>query len=151
MYQRLRPMPHPECQRERCAVPPSPGLMNSLLQRWIDLMAQKRLPPNTTFKQWFDYWVSSRRGQDFFGLDDGRLDQAPRTRAALISRPAKKLKGVVRTIVLLVDFPDRPHAVENSPTHFDHMLFGQGAQFTTGSMRDYYRRISSRLYCGEDA
>lgn len=67
MYQRLRPMPHSECQRELCAVPPSPGLMNSLLQRWIDLMAEKRLPPNTTFKQWFDYWVSSRRGQSLFG------------------------------------------------------------------------------------
>lgn len=142
MYQRLLPLPHAECQRERCAVPPSPGLMNSLLQRWTDLMAERRLPPDTTFKQWFDYWVSSRRGQTAFGLDDGRMDQAPRTRAALINRPNKKLLGVVRTVVLLVDFPDRPHAVENSPKHFEHMLFGLGAQFTTGSMREYYRRIS---------
>jgi immune inhibitor A len=142
MYQRLRPVLHTDCLRERCAVPPSPGLMNSLLQRWTDLMAEKRLPAGTTFKQWFDYWVSSRRGEGGFGLDDGRLDQAPRTRAALISRPKKKLKGVVRTIVLLVDFPDRPHAVENSPIHFEHMLFGLGTQFATGSMRDYYRRIS---------
>ena len=45
MYRRLQPMPHPECQ----------------LQRWIDLIAEKRLPADTTFKAWFDYWVSSRR------------------------------------------------------------------------------------------
>ena len=142
MYQRLHAIAHAECQRLRCPVPPSPGLMQNLLQRWTDLMAEKRLPPGTTFKQWFDYWVSSRRGRDFFGLDDGRLDHAPLARAALISRPKKKLAGVVRTLVLLVDFPDKPHAMENSNTHFEHMLFGLGAQFPTGSMREYYRKIS---------
>lgn len=142
MYQRLRPLPHPECLKPRCAVPPSPGLMQNLLQRWTDLMAEKRLPPGTTFKQWFDFWISSRRGENFFGLDDGRMEHAPASRAALISRPKKKLAGVVRTIVLLVDFPDKVHATENSPVHFEHMLFGLGAQFPTGSMREYYRRIS---------
>lgn len=142
MYQRLRPLPHPQCRRARCPVPPSPGLMQNLLQRWTDLMAEKRLPPDTTFKQWFDYWISSRRGEDFLGLDDGRLEHAPHVAATLISRPPKKLAGVVRTIVLLVDFPDRPHTMENSAVHFQHMLFGLGAQFPTGSMREYYRRIS---------
>lgn len=142
MYQRLRPLNHAECLRPRCPVPPSPGLMQNLLQRWTDLVAQKRLPPGTTFKQWFDYWVSSRRGQNFYGLDDGRVEHAPVTRAALISRPKKKLSGVVRTLVLLVDFPDKPHAMENSATHYEHMLFGLGLQYPTGSMREYYRRIS---------
>ena len=142
MYRLLRPLPHPECHRSRCAVPPSPELMNKLLQRWTDLVAQKRLPPGTTFKQWFDYWVSSRRGENFFGLDDGRLEHASRAAAALISRPSKKLTGVVRTIVLLVDFSDQPHIMENTATHFEHMLFGMGPEFPTGSMREYYRRIS---------
>ncbi len=74
MYQRLRPLNHADCRRPRCPVPPSPGLMQNLLQRWTDLVAQKRLPPGTTFKHWFDYWVSSRRGQNFYGLDDGRVE-----------------------------------------------------------------------------
>lgn len=143
MYHRLRPLPHPECARPRCAVPPSPGLMQDLLQRWTDLMAEKRLPPDMSFKQWFDFWVSSRRGENHWGLDDGRLEHAPQAGAALISRPKKKLAGVVRTVVLLVDFPDRPHALENSKLHYQHMLFGLGKQFPTGSMREYYRRISN--------
>lgn len=143
MYQRLRPIPGAECLKPRCAVPPSPRLMADLLQRWTNLMSEKRLPPDTTFKQWFDYWVSSRRGTSFMGLDDGRLKHGPFERAQLISKPRRKLTGVVRTLVLLVDFPDRPHTPEKSPTHFDHMLFGLGAQFPTGSMREYYRRISN--------
>jgi immune inhibitor A len=144
MYRPLRPMLLPDhAQGARCQVPPSPQLMHNLLQRWTDLMAEKRLPTDMTFKQWFDFWVSSRRGESLRGLDDGRLDHAPRTRAALIDRPQKKLVGVVRTLVLLVDFPDRPHAMENTALHFEHMLFGLGAQFPSGSMRDYYRKISN--------
>lgn len=117
--------------------------MQNLLQRWTDLIAEKRLPPDTTFKQWFDFWVSSRRGESYFGLDDARVEHAPTSKAALISRPPKKLKGVVRTIVLLVDFPDKPHAMENSKVHFEHMLFGLESQYPTGTMREYYRRISN--------
>ncbi len=143
MYHRLKPMPHPECQRQQCYVPPSPGLLQNLLQRWTDLIAEKRLPPDMTFKQWFDFWVSSRRGESFFGLDDARVNFAPHVSAELISRPKKKLAGIVRTVVLLVDFPDRQHAMENSKVHYEHMLFGLGSQFTTGSMREYYRRISN--------
>lgn len=142
MYHRLRPLAHTQCLNTRCGVPPSPRLMDSLLRRFTDLMAQKRLPPGTTFKQWFDIWVSSRRGENFAGLDDARLEHGTRGAAALISRPPKKLKGVVRTLVLLVDFPDQPHATENTKTHYERMLFGLGPQFPSGSMRDYYRRIS---------
>jgi immune inhibitor A len=143
MYRRLQPMPHHECQLQRCTVPPSPGLMQNLLQRWTDLIAEKRLPADTTFKEWFDYWVSSRRGENFFGLDDARLTHGPAMGAALISRPKKKLAGTVRTVVLLVDFPDKPHAMENTNIHFEHMLFGLSEQFPTGSMREYYRAISN--------
>ena len=50
---------------------------------------------------------------------------------------------MVRTIVLLVDFPDKPHAMENTNVHFEHMLFGLDTQFPTGSMREYYRDISN--------
>lgn len=142
MYRALRPLSCYNERNQRCQVPPSPELMHNLLQRWTDLVAEKRLPPDTTFKQWFDFWVSSRRGETFAGLDDGRLRHGARSRAALINRPDKKLAGVVRTLVLLVDFPDRPHAMEKTAVHYEHMLFGLGAQFPSGSMREYYRKIS---------
>ena len=154
-----RPWPH----RGRCClpgglcrVPPSPRLMHQLMQRWQALLAEHRLPAGTTFRQFFDFWVSSRRTQDKRpGLDDGRtaeLLQLPLMRGAAgapapqppqrIERPARRLQGTVRTLVLLVDFDDRPHAAESTPTHFRQMLFGTGRQFLTGSMRDYYRRVS---------
>ena len=143
MYRRLQAFGHTECQRQQCRVPPSPGLMNKLLQRWTNLVAEGRLPKDSTFKQWFDFWVSSRRGQNYWGLDDQRLEHAPKTVAELINRPKKKLAGVVRTLVLLVDFPDQPHIMENSALHYQHMLFGLGPQFPSGSMREYYRGISN--------
>jgi immune inhibitor A len=130
--------------------------MHQLMQRWQALLAEKRLPAGTTFKQFFDFWVSSRRGTTRLpGLDDGLVAERlplPLTRGGTleavakppqrIERPAKRLQGTVQTVVLLVDFDDHPHAVESTPTHFRQMLFGTGRQFLTGSMRDYYRRVS---------
>lgn len=146
-YRRLQPhaLAHAACAcggDAPCRVPPSPGLMQNLLQRYRDLMADGKLPKDTTFKHWFDYWISSRRGQSFRGLDDGRMDAKVTRGAQKISRPTKKLAGVVRTLVLLVDFPDKPHLPENSTTRFRNMLFGLGNQFVTGSMREYFRDIS---------
>ena len=144
MHRRLKPLSNPWCQRERCAVPPSPELMRSLLQRYIELKTDQRLRASMSFKQWFDVWVSSRRGEKYVGLDDGRIDHALRRGGAtMISRPPKKLVGPVRSVVLLADFPDRPHAVENTPTHYQLMLFGLDGQFVSGSMREYYRGISN--------
>ena len=51
MYRRLQSLPHPWCRRDRCAVPPSPALMHSLLQRYAEPMADQRLPAATTFRQ----------------------------------------------------------------------------------------------------
>jgi len=57
---------------------------------------------------------------------------------------------VIQTVVLLVDFPDRPHSVENTALHYEAMLFGLDKQFVTGSMREYYRKISN-FKAGVDA
>lgn len=142
MYMRLQPITHSQCHHARCFVPPSPGLMERLMRRYEDLLANKRLPAGTTFQQWFDYWVSSRRGESMAGLDDGRLESGPMAAGmALIDRPSKKLSGIVRTLVLLVDFPDKPHNAEHTASHFERMLFGLGS-FAGGSMREYYQRIS---------
>lgn len=145
MYRRLRPLPGAACcERERrCAVPPSPELLQRLLQRHAELLAAGTLPRGTTFKQFLDEWVSKRRGESTFGLDDGRLEHAPRRAgAAMISRPRAKLAGAVRTLVLLVDFPDRAHDPEHSADHYRRMLFGEPGEFVTGSMREYFRGIS---------
>lgn len=147
MYQRLAPVRTLTCSHARCHVPPSPRLMQDLLQRYTELRAENRLPKSTTFKEFFDFWVSSRRGEDLIGLDDGRVEAGPHPGAKggvqLIDRPPSKLKGVIQTVVLLVDFPDRPHAKENSRLHFERMLFGLPGEFVTGSMREYYRMISN--------
>jgi len=143
MYRRFKPVPHRFCQQALCRVPPSPGLMNDLRQRFQDLMTEKRLPPSTTFQQFFDIWVSGRRGENVGGLDDGKLVPTSSAAVQLIDRPNKVLKGVVQTVVLLVDFPDQPHAVENTTLHYQQMLFGVDGAFRTGSMRDYYRKVSN--------
>ncbi|HEX4936065.1 MAG TPA: M6 family metalloprotease domain-containing protein, partial [Gemmatimonadaceae bacterium] len=143
MIRVFTPSRHLCCTRERCFVPPSPGLMLNLLQRYRELLEEKRLPKGTTFKQFFDLWVSARRGESLVGLDDGFLESAPAGGAAALQRPRVRLKGVVKTVVLLVDFPDQPHAIEKTPSYFKRMLFSLDRGFATGSMREYYRAISN--------
>ena len=52
-------------------------------------------------------------------------------------------KGVIPTVVLLVDFPDLPHGTQRTPAYFDQMLFGDINVFPTGSMAEFYRRVSN--------
>lgn len=127
-----------------CLVPPSPTLLLSLYARWKGLLAEKRLPPTITFEQFFDVWSSSRRGENVAGLDDGKTTHGPSPdEPQLIERPRAPLRGVVRTLVLLVDFPDRPHTEFRAPSFYEQMLFGSIDVFPTGSMAEYYRRISN--------
>jgi len=138
-----KPIRNDVCDRERCRVPPSPNLMASLMERYQELLAQRRISKDLTFRQFFEVWASSRRGENFAGLDDGRIQPGPSLAAQLIDRPKKKLLGVINTLVLLVEFPDQAHKKLNTRAHFERMLFGLGKQFPTGSMRDYYRSISN--------
>jgi immune inhibitor A len=94
-----------------------------------------------TFEQYFWVWRSGRRGENFVGLDDGAVTHGPSRDKQLIARPSKKLKGVIRTVVLLVDFPDRQHDPNHGPGYYDTMLFSEDT-FPTGSMRDFYRAVS---------
>jgi len=117
--------------------------MLNLLQRYRELLDEGRLAAGTTFKQFFDAWVSARRGQNFIGLDDGRIDAGPAGGAQALQRPKVHLKGVVKTLVLLVDFPDQEHAIEKTPAYYHRMLFSLNREFASGSMREYYRAISN--------
>lgn len=146
------------CRKALCRVPPSPTLMLELYTRYKALVATNRLSADSTFEQYFDYWCSDRRSQDYFGLDDGQLEIRPSTDEQLINRvspqfsspapelikrPERVLKGEIRTLVLLVDFDDRPHEAGRAASYYEQMLFGAIGVFPTGSMAEYYRRISN--------
>ncbi|MEC5385358.1 M6 family metalloprotease domain-containing protein [Uliginosibacterium sp. H3] len=130
------------CSREGCAMPPSPKLMNQLFARYTELKNAGRLSASMTFDDFYRVWRSSRRSENFKGLDDGAVEQAPANAPQRISRPRKKLAGVIRTVVLLAEFPDRPHDPNHTPDFYRQMLFGDAGVFPTGSMREYYRKIS---------
>lgn len=139
----IKPLRHHVCGSAFCPVPPSPDAMAQLYARFLELKQARRLPRRMTFEEYYAVWRSSRRGENFVGLDDGALHHAPSTERQLIDRPTRTLKGVIQTLVLLVDFVDRPHDDNRSPAFFEQMLFSAGGLFPTGSMRDYYRSVSN--------
>ena len=128
-----------------CLVPPDPRLMQRLLSRFKELMDQKRLPDDWSFRDFYAQWLSTRRGRTVPGIDDGLvLEVTDRSFEEIekISRPTKKLAGTIRTMVLLVDFEDEPHANENTVGIFAEMLFGT---IPSGSMSEYYQEVSNGI------
>lgn len=124
-----------------CTVPLSPQALARLYARYLEQLNSGRVPAGTTFEQFYQAWRSDLRGENVAGLDDGALTSGPTDGQQLITRPGRALRGVVRTLVLLVDFPDLHHDPQHSPGYYDAMLFSAGT-FPTGSMRDYYRQVS---------
>ncbi len=131
------------CRQSLCRVPPSPELLLQLYARWKGLIDARRLPADITFEQFYYIWSASRRSENYVGLDDGKTKQSSSDGPQLIDHPTKPLKGVIQTIALLVDFEDRPHSAERAPSFFEQMLFGDIGVFPTGSLSEYYRRISN--------
>jgi immune inhibitor A len=132
------------CREDACPVPLSPLALAELYARYMELLESHRLPRNTTFEDFYWIWRSGRRGENFVGLDDGATvhgSSSAKAATELITRPARKLQGAVRTLVLLVDFPDRQHDPNRGPGYYEAMLFSEGT-FPTGSMRDFYRSVS---------
>ncbi len=131
------------CRTSMCHVPPSPKLLAQLYARYIELLKDRRLSKDMTFEQFYRMWRASRRGENFVGLDDGAVAHGPSGSKQLIDRPTKPLQGVIPTLVILVDFPDRPASGERGPAFYEQMLFGQPGLFSTGSMREFYRIVSN--------
>ncbi|MFH6991760.1 M6 family metalloprotease domain-containing protein [Flavobacterium sp. FlaQc-48] len=131
------------CNKALCRVPPSPNLLLELYARWKGLIENGKLPKNITFDQFFNVWSSGRRGENLKGLDDGCNHSAEKEAPQLIDRPPLKLKGTIETLVLLVDFPDKPHSEQRDASFYQQMLFGDLNTFPAGSMSEYYRRISN--------
>lgn len=131
------------CLKSFCCVPPSPKLLLQLYVRWLGLKDTNRLPKNLTFDEFFNVWSSSRRSENYVGLDDGKTFHGPSKDFQRIDRPPKPLRGIIKTIVLLVDFEDKPHSATRPASYYREMLFGSLDVFPTGSMAEYYRRISN--------
>ena len=134
--------PTPTRPEGPCLVPMAPQAMAELYRYYLSLRRSRRLPASTTFARFYEIWRSERRGENVIGLDDGAVHRGPSTDRQLIDRPATPLRGVVHTLVLLVDFADRPHDPQRDPGSFDRMLFSADGSFPTGSMREYYRNVS---------
>ncbi|MFB6577450.1 M6 family metalloprotease domain-containing protein [Streptomyces sp. NPDC056402] len=141
MRQLVRPLNPRLHHTGPCCVPLSPKALADLYAQFLGLKESRRLPERVTFEDYYWTWRSGRRGENVVGLDDGAVTLGPSTDKELITRPETPLKGVIRTIVLLVDFPDRPHDPDLGSGHFDEMLFSNDT-FPTGSMRDFYRTVS---------
>lgn len=131
------------CTNRQCLVPPSPEVMAQLYTRFLALKAEGRLSRDFTFDAFYEIWRSRRRRIKTFGLDDGAVsDRRPLGAAPeLINRPSTQLRGEIRTMVLLVDFPDKQRSPNRNQSTYEQMLFSVDAM-QSGSMRDYYRRIS---------
>ena len=124
---------------ERCLVAPAPQLrarIRERLRRAADagLVAGRRL---------------AVRSQNRPGFNDGLI--IPGTEFPLgtgvravrrVAAARAPLRGDVRVIVVLVDFPDAP--MTQSVEHFRELFFSEG-QIPTGSVREYFTEVSDNL------
>jgi immune inhibitor A len=136
------------CDSAPCPVPLSPQALARLYGRYLALKKARRLDAGVSFEEFYRVWRSGRRGENQVGLDDGETRSGPSTDKQLITRPPQQLRGVIQTLVLLVDFPDKEHDPSHGPDYYAQMLFSDASAdpanaFPTGSMRDFYRSVSS--------
>jgi immune inhibitor A len=145
MLYQVSPLRTHSCTSTFCQVPPSPALMAQLKAKYTELIQKKLLPTTISFSDYYQVWRSERRSENLVGLDDGAtiLNQNGAFEQILRPRPNTELNGVVQTLVLLVDFEDRPASLDRNASFYEQMLFGDEGVFLTGSMREYYRKLSN--------
>jgi immune inhibitor A len=114
--------------------------MTQIYAKYRELRGNGQLPESLGFDEYFAVWSAGLRGANVVGLDDG-AGLTPPPGAEPIDRPPRQLKGQVRTVVLLVDFDDRPHG-DRTASFYEQMFFGVDGEFPTGSVRDFYRGAS---------
>lgn len=84
------------------------------------------------------------------GLNDGTIvpgSHFPLGTAPQLVRSAaadRNLRGIVRVIVVLVDFPDLQFSAAHSPQHFEDLFFSKGV-IPTGSVHEYYQEVTHGL------
>jgi immune inhibitor A len=122
-----------------CAVAPSPELKERLLNEVADVRKRSALASV----------LGLTRAPRRLGFDDGVIippDRFPLGTSTMAIRTAAAdrapLRGNVRVIVVLVQFPDRP--MTQPASHFQNLFFSTGA-LPNGSVAEYYREVTGGL------
>ena len=126
----------------RCMVAPSPELRERINSAMRTMLESGALPTALRLR------AAEPRA---LGFNDGviippeeyPLGTAPSTiRAAAARRPTGPLRGVLRVIVVLFDFPDK-HMTQKRK-HYEDLFFSLGT-LQTKSVREYYREVTHGL------
>lgn len=126
----------------RCMVAPSPELRERINSAMRTMAASGAVPAALRLR------AAEPRA---LGFNDGviippeefPLGTAPSTiRAAAVARPTGPLRGVLRVIVVLVEFPDKP--MMQTRKHYEDLFFSLGA-LPTKSVREYYWEVTHGL------
>ncbi len=126
---------------QRCMVAPCPDLADKLKKELTAMRGKAK-----DFMATFQLRASEPRHD---GFNDGTIvppDEYPlgaspsRIRGAAAERAP--LRGVVRVIVVLVDFSDKP--MTQTAAHFDQLFFSTGV-IPTKSVREYYTDVTRGL------
>lgn len=119
-----------------CRMPPAPDVVSALFMEY-----RRKAASGVTFAQYLESIGFVDPSVDTVGMDDRVLAKAAATGSGveLISIPERKVQGVLKVMVLLVDFEDRPGSKEVG--HYEDLLFSKD-KHPTGSMRDYYAEVS---------
>jgi immune inhibitor A len=127
--------------QDLCAVAPSPELR----ERLRDELRQLREDTDSPILR----QLTLPRRPRWPGFGDGTIrppsEFPPGTSSRDISRAAAErapLRGKVRVVVVLVDFPDRP--MNQSPQHFKDLFFSTGV-LPHGSVAEYYREVTGGM------
>lgn len=122
----------------RCMIAPSPDLKERFDKEILQL--KKQLAGSVLSNR-------IKAGSDYkpVGFNDGLIypgTMFPLGTGIELARKAasrRSLTGIVRVIVVLVDFNDKK--METDKSHFEELFFSVGS-LSTGSVRDYYREVS---------
>jgi immune inhibitor A len=127
--------------RDFCAVAPSPELR----ERQRDELRQFRDDTDSPLLRQLTLPGRPRRP----GFDDGTIIPPAEfplgTSAREVGRAAAErapLRGNVRVVVVLVDFPDHP--MNETPQHFEDLFFSTGV-LPHGSVAEYYREVTGGM------
>lgn len=118
-------------------VPPAPHVVAELFMDYV----RNGKPYGMTFRQYLRAVGYSDPAADVDGMDDGAVAVMAAGGPMTVSVPRIPVRGNLRIIVILVDFPDQPGV--RSVRQFQDLLFSDRA-YPSGSLRDYYREVSGR-------
>jgi immune inhibitor A len=132
---------HADPLRQRCLVAASPEARDRLRRQLDTARAalDADIAPVITMPQ-----------PTRIGLNDGLiipgtmfpLGTAPELVRSAAAR--RNLRGIVRVIVVLVDFPDQKFAAAHNQQHFRDLFFSTGV-IATGSVHEYYKEVTHGL------